>query len=357
MSVGSLTFDRMKRFTSSGGPLVSITVAEAKGSTPRKEGTTMLVSADGNDGTIGGGQLEFEAIALGREMLAVHGESDRWVRTYRGFPLGPGLGQCCGGHVSLLFEVWGAGEKNWLAGALEQCGAEPVLLARDMAGGGAPMLIDARQDTPDLPIGLVRAAKNMLAGTSPVGTVLHKGDPGFILTPIQPEPIALYLYGAGHVGRAVVHVLKDTGFHINWVDLDADRFPDDVPDYVTKIPARSPALIASHAHDHAWHLVMTRSHSLDLEICHALLKRGDFAYLGMIGSRTKAVRFDKRLGELGIDKATRGQMICPVGLNAGITGKTSNAPSAIALSVAADFMLRLESLARIKPVGGRIYHD
>ncbi|MDP2204906.1 MAG: xanthine dehydrogenase accessory protein XdhC [Alphaproteobacteria bacterium] len=95
-------------------PCVLVTVMEAKGSTPREAGTKMVVTADGQYGTIGGGNLEFEAVAEARALLTSAQASVK-VKDY---PLGPKLAQCCGGAVSVLLESFvPTGKKLYLFGA------------------------------------------------------------------------------------------------------------------------------------------------------------------------------------------------------------------------------------------------
>ena len=88
------------------------------------------------------------------------------------------------------------------------------------------------------------------------------------------------------------------------------------------------------ARDSAFHLVMTHSHQLDLALCEAVLRRGDFAYLGLIGSATKRARFEHRLREGGLDDAALARLTCPIGVP-GITGKS---PPEIAVAVAAQLL-------------------
>jgi xanthine dehydrogenase accessory factor len=142
------------------------------------------------------------------------------------------------------------------------------------------------------------------------------------------------------VGRALVAVLAPLpGVAITWVDVAADRFPADVPEGVTVLPAADPARLADHAPREAEHLVLTYSHALDLELCHRLLGRG-FARLGLIGSATKWARFRSRLAALGHAPAQITRIDCPIGNPA--LGKH---PQAIAVGVAAEFLGRTTRIA------------
>lgn len=235
---------------------IRITVLRTAGSVPREAGTSMIVLPDGIRGTIGGGALEWEAMAIARAML-----DDGRERDERTFPLGPALGQCCGGSVTLGFE---------------------------------------RAD------------------------VLER-EPG----------VPLWIWGAGHVGRALVGVLSPMpDWSITWIDTAPDRFPEDIPASVDILPAAEPARLVPHAPRDAHHLILTYSHELDLELCHALLRHG-FASAGLIGSATKWARFRSRLAGLGHEPAQIARITCPIGDPA--LGKH---PQAIAVGVAADLLRR-----------------
>lgn len=178
---------------------------------------------------------------------------DRLTRT---IPLGPALGQCCGGSVTL---VW----------ARNEAVAEPA---------GRP----------------------------------------------------LWIYGAGHVGRAIVTVMSPLpGFAITWVDTAPDRFPKTD---VTTLVATDPAQAVKHAPADAAHLILTYSHEIDLALCHAILRQ-NFYSAGLIGSATKRARFKARLAALGHRPAQIARIACPIGDPA--FGKH---PAAIALGVATAMM-------------------
>ncbi len=226
-----------------------ITIIRAVGSAPRGAGTQMLVWPDRIAGTIGGGALEWTAMARARQMLDA-GQS----LAQETMPLGPALGQCCGGSVSLRFE---------------------------------------RADTMD-----------------------------------SPSQKPLWIYGAGHVGRALVAVMAPLpDWAITWVDVADDRF-ETVPDSVTQLIAADPARVVQHAPKDAHHLILTYSHELDLALCHAVSQHG-FASAGLIGSATKWARFRSRLAALGHPPQDIARIACPIGDPA--LGKH---PQALAIGVA-----------------------
>jgi xanthine dehydrogenase accessory factor len=156
---------------------------------------------------------------------------------------------------------------------------------------------------------------------------------GWMVEPVAEADRQVWVWGAGHVGRALVSVLAPLpGIAVTWVDVSAERFPDAVPDGVTVLPAADPGLLADHVPMGAEHLILTFSHSLDLELCHRLLARG-FRSCGLIGSGTKWARFRSRLAALGHDPAAVARIRCPIG-DPGL-GKH---PQAIAVGVVADLL-------------------
>lgn len=239
-----------------GDACVLVTVAEAQGSTPRAAGTKMVVFPDRFVGTIGGGALEHKALEIARRHL----EDGRIRSELREFPLGPAIGQCCGGHASLLFET------------------------------------------------------------------------------MRPETDTLLLFGAGHVGKALVSVLADLPFRVRWIDERADEFPAEAPANVRIEVTERPAEQVATAPAGAFFLVTTHSHALDFRVTEAVLRRGDFAYAGLIGSRTKRARFEKGFRKLGVDPS---RLVCPIGID-GITGKH---PKTIAVAVAAQLLQVAETQA------------
>lgn len=286
------------------GRAARIVVAAAEGSAPREAGAAMLVWEGGQSGTIGGGALEFEAERRAR--TALDDGRDRIDR----IPLGPALGQCCGGAVTLLTEIW---TSDRLAGI------EGEVVARPVPGGQEPM-----------PLAVARAlsaARN--SGARPAPTLMH----GWMMEPVSGPARKLWIWGAGHVGRAVatiVAALPDVS--VTWVDTAPGRFPDKIPEGVTRLVAANPADAVGYAPPQAEHLILTYSHTLDLELCHRLLGHG-FAFCGLIGSKTKWARFRSRLCALGHSEASIARIRCPIGDPA--LGKH---PQAIAIGVAHELL-------------------
>jgi len=178
------------------------------------------------------------------------------------------------------------------------------------------------------------AVRRLLAAARGQGALPPPGlVQGWLVEPVAEPTRQVWVWGAGHVGRALVAVLAPLpGVAVTWVDVAAQRFPARVPEGVTVLPAADPAVLADHAPEGAEHLVLTFSHALDLELCHRLLLRG-FRSCGLIGSATKRARFQARLGALGHSRAAIGRIGCPIGDPA--LGKH---PQAIAVGVAAEFL-------------------
>ncbi len=282
------------------GPVARVVIAAHDGSSPREVGAAMLVWQDGQSGTIGGGALEWEALGRARAMLALGGSRlDREA-------LGPKLGQCCGGAVTVLTEVYAV-----------------VPVPKD---GVIARAVDGRE----IPL----AVKHLLAkargkGVLPAPHLLQ----GWFLEPVTQVERQLWVWGAGHVGRAVIAVLAPLpGVTITWVDVAADRFPDAVPMGVRVLPVPQPEAAVALAAQDAEHLILTYSHALDLALCHRLLTHG-FARAGLIGSATKWARFRARLAGLGHMPDAIARISCPIGDPA--MGKH---PQAIAVGVAAEFL-------------------
>ncbi|MGU9982001.1 xanthine dehydrogenase accessory protein XdhC [Phreatobacter sp. HK31-P] len=292
------------------GACVLVSVLAARGSVPREAGARMIVRPDGGfHGTIGGGTLEWQALARARQFLQ-HGQPRSRVTDQA---LGPNLGQCCGGHVTLGFELFDRHAINEVA----------VLAAAERAGA----------------FGCLTAV-----GTDGFRrTLLPEGAPSIRLTPrtyVERFGEALPyigLFGAGHVGRALVLALAPLPFRILWHDQRDGAFPAAVPANVALVGG-DPADALARLPDGAQVLVMTHSHGEDLAIVAAALASGRFAHVGLIGSQSKRARFVKRLAALGLAEATA-RLRCPIGIP-GLAGKE---PAVIAASVAAECLILRES--------------
>ncbi len=273
-------------------PAVLVRVHATEGSAPREAGAWMAVMAGDVIGTIGGGHLEFEAIAQAREKLATlpvpsapphppaHSVPAPAGPEIRRQALGPSLGQCCGGVVHLAFETLGP------------------------------------------------------------------QDAGGLRARLAPALAPLALFGGGHVGRALVNVLATLPYAITWVDSREGVFPDGLPPQVRcehsePVQAAVDGLASGSAV-----LVMSFSHAEDLDIVAACLRRqrtrADLDFIGLIGSRTKWATFRHRLGARGFTEDEIAGITCPIGLP-GLPGKE---PEVIAVSVAAQLLMRRQLASR-----------
>ena len=245
--------------------IIQIVVDQALGSAPRGRGTEMFVSASDRLGTIGGGQLEHRAIAAARKMLE-RGD----IETQFALPLGPEIGQCCGGHVSLRLT-----------------------------------LLDATQKT---------ALLNIAAQAE------------------QALP-KVYIFGAGHVGRALATGLKPLPFALRLIDSRESEIALADPAIFSKVTPLPEAEIRQAPKGSAF-VILTHDHSLDFQLAAEALVRRDAAYVGMIGSKTKRAALEKWIKQTHEDLATDA-LICPIG-----GGRIRNKlPEVIATFVAAELLV------------------
>lgn len=314
---------------------VLVTMTQVKGSTPREPGAKMVVWDDGFAGSIGGGKLEYQAQAKARARLGDPAADGPHIER---FALGPSLGQCCGGSTSLLFEVLDERALDWLASLAAAVEADGLALLASALDGPvvAKTAIDpAGQAGAAAPDTVASAARSLLASGDRLCRIVPGPDERRYLLEPLPEPLpTVALFGAGHVGQALVRVLSGLAFQVLWVDERAELFPETLPRGVTAVPAQVPSLVAERLPPESYVLVMTHSHDRDLEICERLMRRGDFAYLGLIASDTKRARFLKRLRAVGIAEDRIARLTSPIGVP-GITGKL---PSEIAVAVAAQLL-------------------
>ncbi|MEA3176766.1 MAG: xanthine dehydrogenase accessory factor [Gammaproteobacteria bacterium] len=151
----------------------------------------------------------------------------------------------------------------------------------------------------------------------------------------------LWLHGAGHVGQALIRVISDLPFDVTWVDSRPQLLPADLPENVHALAVSEPVSIVAAAPVNACHLIMTHDHAVDYSLCRAILERGEFGWLGLIGSNSKAAKFRSRLARDGISPEMIARLVCPIGI-----GRIdSKWPAAIAIAVAAQLLQVFESLA------------
>ncbi|MFC5393216.1 xanthine dehydrogenase accessory protein XdhC [Bosea vestrisii] len=223
---------------------VIVCIAEAQGSTPREAGATMIVSAHGSAGTIGGGQLEFHCIDLARIMLDSGGPQQ-----LIDIPLGPQMGQCCGGRVRVAMEPAAAAHLEALRQAEAKAAAE------------------------------------------------------------RPQVL---IFGAGHTGKALARSLALLPVAVTLIDDRPGQFGE-VPETVACLQLRDPETALAAARPGSAFVVLTHSHALDYRLAEAALLRGDAAYVGMIGSGTKRARFEASFRRRHPGSKVLGGFTCPIG--------------------------------------------
>jgi len=341
-------------------PAVLVTVAIVEGSVPREPGAKMVVTRDGLAGTIGGGHLEHRAIDMARTMLEEGGAQGVTTKLER-FALGPSLGQCCGGIAHLVFEVVDRGqmtlldkrrnEDTWrLVGwtGPRKAGSPSTRSTDDdisspSANTTHPSALVERVDGRAVhPTALFDGAgRHLMGAPAPAfdrtsGTHVFTDATGrrWLADAIFAPRAHLMLFGAGHVGAAIVRALAELPCRVTWVDERDDMFPAAIPANVTVEATDTPEALVAQAAPGTTFLVMTHSHALDLRLSIAILSRAGQDWFGLIGSDTKRRQFEHRLRERGIADERIAAMVCPIGLP-GIAGK---APAVIAVGVAAQLL-------------------
>ena len=236
-----------------------VTILKMEGSAPRDQQAKMVVTPTTTFDTIGGGNLEYQAITKSRLLL----KQDKGYIGCETFSLGRDLTQCCGGKVELLFEVFPACDFHIL------------------------------------------------------------------------------LFGAGHVGQALMKIIAELPCQVQWIDSRSDQFPEN-NDYwenktnVEMVVSERPFEFVESCPENAYYLIMTHSHETDFELCEAILSRSDIRYCGLIGSRSKAAKFRSRLSKKGFTDAEISRLICPMG-SIDVPGKT---PMEVSVSIAAELLNR-----------------
>jgi xanthine dehydrogenase accessory factor len=276
---------------------VVVSIASTQGSAPREAETWMAVFASQIVGTIGGGHVEFEAIAEARALLRGDDSSepsfprrrestaDDNPKSYeKRYVLGPNLGQCCGGVMTIHYEKYSCSGSKYVG----------------------------------------YSQKILLNST---------------FTPISPPKHQnVALFGGGHVGKAIVHILSTLPMQVMWIDSRDEIFPEKLPSNVV-CEHSDPVQAAVNDLEAGSHvLIMSFSHAEDLDIVAACLLRqrenADLPFIGLIGSKTKWATFRHRLEDRGFSAAELAHITCPIGVE-GVKGKE---PEVIAVAVAAQLL-------------------
>ena len=230
-----------------------MTVLDTRGSSPRDVGTKMVVSKDEIFDTIGGGALEYQCIETARELLF----ANKQLQHTETFNLGTDLKQCCGGIVSVFFEVFPASN--------------------------------------------------------------------FVLN----------IFGAGHIGQALTTLLADIDCRVNLFDSRAEHLNQAYPENIQTHHLSKPEVAIEACLSNSYFLVMTHNHALDQQLCEAILSRGDSIYCGVIGSRTKSIKFRQRLQKKGFSLEEISRLSCPMG----ISDLKTKIPIEIAISIVTELLI------------------
>ncbi len=307
-----------------GDPAVLVSIAASGGSTPRGAGAMMAVFPDGSiAGTIGGGNVEYEAQKLGAELLK---SGENAVREFRFLPGdAASLGMVCGGDVTLHFQYLPAGDTvvlGVLRHLVELSGqTSGAWLVRRLDGARVvQMRAVSAQERAELPEHLLQ----------PVS--VRTGD-GWFSVPVE-RPGRVYLFGGGHVSQALAEVLVRVGFRVAVYD---DRAEFSNPE---RFPTAEQTLCGSFStlkeqisltpEDYV--VVMTRGHQADYETLAQVLRSG-VRYIGCIGSRHKLALCRDRLLKAGFTLEEYAAVHAPIGLEIG-----AETPEEIAISVAAEMI-------------------
>lgn len=329
--------DELSDICAADEPAVLVTVAGIRGSAPREIGAKMIVTESETIGTIGGGQLEYQCTRVAVGLF----EDERM--SLRSFPLGSTMGQCCGGVVEILFEPLSGGIPSWLRDLSALFGQhEPAIVAtRISRSAPEKFIVTADQvfgnEQGPVDESMVAEARAILAGDRKASRKIQ-----LFFEPVVVPDLDIAVFGAGHVGTAVVTTLSSLDCNIRWVDSRRNVFRG-VPANVRAIETAEPALEVAAMPEGTFYLVMTHSHSLDFEICDRILRRRDARYCGLIGSLSKRRRFEKRYRQQGMPAELLDTLTCPIGVD-GISGKK---PAEIAVSAAAEILKVREMKAAV----------
>ena len=346
------------RFLSREPAVARVVVAQVQGSAPREPGAFMLVGRAGLEGTIGGGRLEWEAITAARELLEgtnngpriaddscvssaeapVHEVSPPASARLNKVVLAADVGQCCGGVVSLWLERFTREDLNLLRAADEAGARGAAVWSTSIRGSSVERSAVRRSGAGTAADQLLREPRQR---AQPQVIRNPNGDVTF-LERLDDDLPAVWLYGAGHVGQALARVLMELPLRLTWIDSRSEMFPNTLPEGVRVLNDPDTLATVSEAPVGAYFVVMSHSHPLDYALCHALLERNDFAWLGLIGSDSKAARFRSRLTRTGLGADVIANLVCPIG----VAGIKSKWPAAIAVGVAAQLLQQISSAAK-----------
>jgi xanthine dehydrogenase accessory factor len=286
----------------------------------------MLVSQGGTYGTIGGGNLEWQAMRAAQSLLA---NATRSVQVRR-LVLGRELSQCCGGVVQLWLERFTPEDLPFLRQVADPRDVVTAIVT-EISGGG-----------------VVRKPVRQSGIQPRLRFTSTSEDSATLLEPIDAGRATLWLYGAGHVAQAIIRLVAELPFEVTWIDSRAELLPAPLSDNLHSLCVQAPTNTVGAAPTGARFLVMTHDHALDYALCRKILERNDFAWLGLIGSKSKGARFRSRLARDGVAPETIARLVCPIG----VQGVNSKWPASIAVAVTAQLLQGLEPPSHGHALGG-----
>ena len=336
MTAGRL-LDHLAAGIANGERMVWVGVAAVHGSAPRAPGTRMLVGMSTLVGTIGGGHLELRAIEIARGMIVDDVAGLPVPAKLERFPLGASVGQCCGGVVHLAFDVVRPTDSAWIDAA-RALAREDLEWVRILSLGGLPVRVAslAALQSDATHAALAASANGLAAVPGDSAAICSDGATGksHVLELIRPPELHLALFGAGHVGRALIEVLARLPIRVTWIDPRESEFLAWMPQNTRPVLTDMPEAEVRHQPANTAVLIATHSHALDLELVRTWLDRGDFGFLGLIGSTSKRASFEARLRARGYTEAQLARIVSPVG-DPAVVGKE---PEVIAIAIAAQLM-------------------
>jgi xanthine dehydrogenase accessory factor len=258
----------LERFVTDHPVAVVAELSRVRGSSPREQGTFMVIAPDALIGTIGGGALEYMVIGRARQAMRDDEEPEGLD-----IPLGPEIGQCCGGRVE-------------------------VSLRRVTVERARQLAVRLRADEAVLP---------------------H-----------------VYLFGSGHVGKALARALGALPVQVHVIDTR----PGELGDLPAGVEARAvpmPEAVVRAAPGGSSYVILTHDHALDFLIAAEALRRTDAPYIGMVGSKTKRAKFASWYASEGGDRAALARLVLPIG-DFGLVDKR---PEVIAALAATEIMVHI----------------
>ena len=341
---------------SSKNDFVLMTVIDTKGSTPCINGDKIVVASDQSIfGSIGGGNLEFKALAFAADLLTIDKNNVHLEK----FPLGASLGQCCGGYVKVMFESFlhsnsSINNNSWINVVSELFDQNEDFVVATIVNNNSEYednkLVYSVNNNNHLinekGISSVVAlsAKELLTKTGSPTVIQYTNNSNSVIeicleknTPTKVQSLAVF--GAGHISRALMPILTDLPVNIYWIDDRVEQFNkyqgdtskiniicDDFLNGLIDLP------------DDIYCLVITYSHQIDYEICEKIISKNKFSYLGMIGSAIKGKKFRDRFINKGYQQEVVDKFTCPIGEKQ----RFLKSPTSIAVTIAMDLINFIE---------------